>query len=287
MLTRLAFIKTAALVSGGLFAKPSSLVPQAEAQRIGLQLYTMRNELGKDAKGTLTKVAALGYTDVETYGFNGKYWGLTPADLATTLKSLKLASSSGHYYPAEAYLENGWEDKLKAALDAGAALGQNYHVVPYLNAPFRSIENYKKFADKFSKAADICAARKITFAYHNHDFEFAKTDGQTGFDILLKSDKKVKFEMDIFWVSKAGQDPIALMKANPGRFPLWHVKDMDKTPAKNFTEVGNGVIDFKKIFASAKVSGMKRFFVEQDQTPASPFESIEYSIGYLKKNILK
>ncbi|MEO6914538.1 MAG: sugar phosphate isomerase/epimerase [Chitinophagaceae bacterium] len=287
MLTRLAFIKNAALVSGGLFTKPSTLFSQTDAQRIGLQLYTLRNELGKDAKGTLAKVAALGYTDVETFGYNGKYWGLKPAELATTLKSLNLASSSGHYYPAESYLEIGWEDKLKGALDAGAALGQNYHVVPYLNGPFRTIENYKKFAEQFSKAADICLSRKITFAYHNHDFEFIKTDGQTGFDILLKADKKVKFEMDIYWVTKAGQDPIGLMKANPGRFPLWHVKDMDKTPNRSFTEVGNGVIDFKKIFANAKVAGMKRFFVEQDQTPGSPYDSIEFSIGYLKKYILK
>ena len=287
MLTRLAFIKNAAILSGGLFAKPSTFIPEAEKQKIGLQLYTLRNELAKDPKGTLEKVAKIGYTDVETFGYNGKFWNLTPTDLAGTLKSLGLISSSGHYYPAETFLDKGWEDKLKGALDAAATLGQSFHVVPYLNQPFRKIENYKKFAEQFSKASDICAAHKITFAYHNHDFEFETVNGERGYDILLKSDKKVKFEMDLYWVSFAGQDPIALMKKNPGRFPLWHVKDMDKTPKKFFTEAGNGVIDFKKIFANAKLSGMKRFFVEQDQTPGSPFDSIATSISYLKKSVLK
>lgn len=287
MITRLAFLKQAAVLSGGLLTRPDLFSPAAEKQLIGLQLYTLRNELAKDAKGTLKKVADIGFTDLETFGFNGKFWGLTPAELATVLKANKLQSTSGHYYAAETFLDAGWEDKLKSALDAGAALGQNYHVVPYLNAPFRSNENYKKFADVFSKAADMAAKHKITFAYHNHDFEFKAVDGVKGYDLLLKADKKVKFEMDIYWVSFAGEDPIKLMKSNPGRFPLWHVKDMAKAAPRSFTEVGNGAIDFKTIFAQAKTSGMKRFFVEQDQTPGSPFDSISKSISYLKTSILK
>lgn len=287
MLSRLAFLKSSALLSGALLTRPSLFVPEAAKQQIGLQLYTLRNDLSKDAKGSLTKVAKLGFTDVETFAFDGRFWGMTPAELSTVLKSNNLVSSSGHYYPAETYLDAGWEDKLKLALDAGSALGQTYHVVPYLNAPFRKIENYRKFADAFSKAADMAAKHKITFAYHNHDFEFKSDGGVKGYDILLKADKKVKFEMDIYWVSFAGEDPIALMKANPGRFPLWHVKDMAKAAPRSFTEVGNGAIDFKKIFANAKVSGMKRFFVEQDQTPGSPFDSIEKSITYLKQSVLK
>lgn len=284
MITRLAFIKQSAVLTAGLMVKPAAL--ELKTNKIGLGLYTLRNELSKDVQDTLTKVKNLGYTDVETFGYNGKYWNLAPADFSKLLKSIGLVSTSGHYYPAESFLDAGWEDKWKKAMDDSASIGQTYIVVPYLGAPARTIENYKKFADSFSKAAAMAKKNKLTFAYHNHNFEFDDISGQNGFDILMKSDPAVKFEMDIYWVSFAGKDPISIMKAHPGRFPLWHVKDMDKTEKKSFTEVGNGVIDYKKIFDNAKVSGMKHFYVEQDQSASTPMQSIEKSINYLKKSIL-
>ena len=124
--------------------------------------------------------------------------------------------------------------------------------------------------------------------YHNHDFEFDKQDSQYPYDILLNETDKdlVKMELDLYWVARAGQNAAKLFNDHPGRFPLWHVKDMDKTPQQNFTEVGNGSIDFKSIFQHANKAGMQYFFIEQDQTPGDPFDSIAKSIAYVKKNLI-
>src|SRR5699024_53353 len=129
----------------------------------------------------------------------------------------------------------------------------------------------------------------IQFCYHNHAFEFEELEGQVPYDILLKETDEdlVKMEMDIYWVTRANYDPITLIKENPGRFPLWHVKDMDHSEEKSFTEVGNGVIEWPEVFAHAKESGLKHFFVEQDSTPGDPFASIEQSLDYLNSNILR
>jgi sugar phosphate isomerase/epimerase len=186
-------------------------------------------------------------------------------------------------------LSNGWEDKLKGLIQDAKTVGQRYVVVPWMEESYRkSKDTYTKLSASLNKAAKHCKEKGLVLAYHNHDFEFDQVDGRSGYDVLLKeTDPAVKFEMDIYWVRFAGKDPIQLMKQNPGRFPLWHVKDMDGTSKKFFTEVGNGVIDFKDIFANAKMSGMKHFFVEQDVSPGSPLVSIEKSIGFLKKNILR
>jgi len=138
-----------------------------------------------------------------------------------------------------------------------------------------------------NKAGERCKKSGIQLCYHNHDFEFQSQGSTLPYDILLNTDKNlVKMEMDIYWVSKAGKDPVDLINRHPGRFPLFHVKDMDKTPAKAFTEVGNGSIDFKRIFKQADKAGMKYFFVEQDKTAGDPFVSITKSISYIKRNLV-
>ncbi len=151
------------------------------------------------------------------------------------------------------------------------------------------IDNYKRTAENISKAAEVCKKTGIQLCYHNHDFEFEAQNGILPFDILTKetSSDLVKIELDLYWASKANQDPISLFKKHKGRIALWHVKDMDNTPKKNFTEVGSGVIDFATIFKNAKTSGMKHFFVEQDECPGSPFDSIAKSIGHIKSNLIK
>lgn len=285
MSTRRAFLKDTALLSTGLILKPSFIFKN---EKIGIQLYTLRDQIASDVKGTLRKVAKLGYADVETFGYDGKFFGYKVSEFKKLLSSLNLVSSSGHYYPAGFFLDGKWETKWKATVKDAAALGQKYIVVPWMEENYRTSKDiYKKLAAALNKASRYSKEEGLTLAYHNHDFEFDPISGQSGYNILLKeTDPAIKFEMDIYWVSYAGKDPIKMMKDNPGRFPLWHVKDMDKTPKKFFTEVGNGVIDYKKIFANAQISGMKHFFVEQDISPGSPLVSIEKSIGYLKKNIL-
>lgn len=289
MPTRRDFIRQSSLLTASLFISKEDWF--AAPKKIGLQLYTLRNEMSKDAKGTLAKVAAQGYKTVETYGYgDGKWFGMNVAELRSTLKANGLSTPSGHTFPASIFLQNGWEEKWKPAVTDAKAVGQEFIVIPWLEEQYRTdAGNYKKIAAALNKAGEICKTTGIKLAYHNHDFEFETVGGNTGFDIFMKETdpRLVFFELDIYWVSKAGKDPLDFFSKYPGRFAMWHVKDMDNTPQKNFTEVGNGVIDYKKIFKYAKQSGMKYFFVEQDQCPGAPLDSTAKSIAYLKKNIIK
>ncbi|WP_276479394.1 sugar phosphate isomerase/epimerase family protein [Paraflavitalea pollutisoli] len=285
--TRRDFIKQSSLLAAGFFLPIDDFFKK---KPVGVQLYTLRNDIGKDPKGTLAKVAQLGYKQVETFGYgNRKWFGLTAAELKSVLKDNGLTSPSGHTFPGSFFLKDGWQDQWKVAVEDSKALGQDYITIPWLEEAYRnSADNYKKIAEGLNKAGEMAHQGGIKLAYHNHDFEFATVDGQTGFDILTKNtDKKlVQFELDLYWAVKAGLDPVKLFREHSGRIVMWHVKDMDKTDKKFFTEVGNGSIDFKTIFANAKTSGMKYFFVEQDVCPGSPFVSIEKSINYLNNNIL-
>jgi len=279
--TRRDFLKKSSMATAGLMlATPDWF----KAHAIGVQLYTVRNIIMKDPEGTLEKIAGFGYNEVEAFGYNnGKFFGKTPAEYLAILKKNNLRQPSGHYGLAN--INNNWDK----AIEDAKAVGQDFMVVAYLtDAERRSLDDYKKRAAEFNVAAEKCKKAGIQFAYHNHDFEFKDWGGgQTGMNVLLNETDKnlVKFEMDIYWVAKAGQDPVALFNHNKHRFCLWHVKDMDNTEKKAFTEVGNGVIDFKKIFANQKKSGMKHFFVEQDVS-ADPMASIQKSIQYIKSNLV-
>ena len=295
MASRRAFVKSAALLSAGALVSPT-LLAAAPTQYIGLQLYTVREAMQQDPTGTLAKVAQLGYNSVEgaTYTGTQKFYGMDPAAFANVLKQNGLIMPSSHYMlgealnngqPTQGTILHGWDK----AVDDAAQAGIKYMVCAYLLESERgNIDRYKQIAAHLNKAGERCKKAGIQLCYHNHDFEFAPQGGQLPYDILLKETDKqlLKMELDLYWATKAGHDPRALFKANPGRFPLWHVKDMDKTEKKDFTEVGNGVIDFKKIFANRQLSGMQYFFVEQDRTPASPFDSIKQSIGYIKKTLV-
>ena len=173
-------------------------------------------------------------------------------------------------------------------MDDAAEVGLKYMVCAFLSPDERgTIDHYKQVADQLNVAGERCKKAGIQLCYHNHNFEFIKQDDTYPYDILLATDKDlVKMEMDIYWVTKAGQAPIKLFGENPGRFPLWHLKDMDKTPDQGFAEVGNGIIDFKEIFRHKKEAGLQYFFVEQDKCPGSPFDSIAQSYSYIKKNLV-
>jgi sugar phosphate isomerase/epimerase len=282
MTTRRTFIKRSGLLSLAAFASPSSFLKVNP--RIGLQLYTLRSDIAKDPKAVIQKVAAIGYKEVESFGYSaGKYFKMSPKDFAALLKANGLTHPSSHYMLAG--LSNNWQKAVEDAVTAG----QKYMVVAYLlDTERKSIDDYKKIAAQFNVAAEACKKAGIQFCYHNHDFEFTDMGGQHGYDVLLKETDPglVKFELDLYWASFAGKDPVEIFRQHPGRFPLWHVKDMDNTPKKFFTEVGNGVIDFKAIFAHARESGMKHYFVEQDICPGSPFESIKKSFQYINNNLV-
>lgn len=258
---------------------------------VGLQLYSLRDELPKDVKGTIAKIAKAGFKEVETYGFSIKdqFWGLTPKEFKALLDAHGLKAPSGHY-GLGTYLSDGNTTELKAAIAAAKVLKSEYVTIPWLDTSLRkNAEDYQKIASRINEAGKMCKAAGIRLAYHNHNFEFDKIGNTTGYEILLKgTDKKlVDFELDLYWVVRSGNDPLKLFKENPGRFTMWHVKDMDKTnPALN-AEVGTGSIDFKSIFAQAKLSGMKHFFVEHETNyKPNPMESVAASCAYIKKEII-
>lgn len=284
--TRRNFIKQSTILTAG-FVLARDEYFKAE-KKIGVQLYTLRELIKKDLTGTIAAVAQAGYHEVETFDYvNRKFSGLSVQDYDALLKKNQLQTPSGHYY-LKGFLFQGKDDEWKRAIEDAKQLGQRYMVVPYMEANERkNLDSYKRLAARLNLGGEWCKQAGIQMAYHNHDFEFQPMEGRTGMDVLLKETDKslVQFEMDIYWVSFAGQDPVALIKKHPGRFPLWHVKDMDNTPDKRFTEVGNGIINFKKVFDCQKKAGMKHFFVEQDVS-AEPLTSVKMSIDYLKKNIL-
>jgi sugar phosphate isomerase/epimerase len=273
MISRRRFLNAAALSAG------AACLPTACAARklgkIGLQLYTLRNEMGKDLPGTLAQVAGIGYKEVEFAG----YFNRPPQEIRALLDKHGLTAPSAHV-PL-----NAVEKEMDKTIEAAKVVGHRYLVCPFLMPnDRRTIDDYKRHAATFNRAGEACKKAGIQFAYHNHDFEFMPLGGQMPFDVLLAATdaKLVQIELDLYWIVKAGQDPLAYFAKHPGRFPLVHVKDMADTPQKNFTEVGRGTIDFKKIFARAGQAGIKHYFVEQDQSPA-PAESIKTSFAYLSK----
>jgi sugar phosphate isomerase/epimerase len=288
--------------AGLLQADSTAGIPGAGSHSLGLQLYTVRDAMTKDPVGTLAKVAQIGYNSLEgaTYTGTEKFYGMDPKAFSGVLKTNGLVMRSCHYRYGEDNsgapaltdgIFNGTilHDWDKTVSDAHS-LGIKYMVCAWLSPNERlGLDHYKKMAADFNVAGEKCKAANIQFCYHNHDFEFDPKYGTTlPYQVLLDNTdpKLVKFELDLFWATKAGQDPAMMFQNHPGRFPLWHLKDAAKTPPYDTAAVGTGTIDFKKIFTSAKTAGLKYWFVEQDRTPGSPFDAIAESITYIKANLV-
>jgi sugar phosphate isomerase/epimerase len=295
MTSRRVFIKSASALSAAVFVK-GPMTALATAPVIGLQLYTVRDAMGTDPLGTLQKVAQIGYNSIEnaTYTGSEKFYGMDAATYKKVLKENGLVANSGHYRLGEEQ-EKGADVKgtilhdWQRAVDDAATVGLKYMVCAYLSTNERGdLDHYKKLADIFNKAGETTKKSGIQFCYHNHDFEFQAQNAVFPYDILLeKTDKdNVKMEVDLYWIKKAGQDPLALFQKHPGRFPLWHVKDMSKEADQSFAAVGTGIIDFKTIFQHKAQAGMKFFFVEQDKCPGSPFDSITQSYKFIRTNLV-
>lgn len=255
----------------------------------GLALYTVRDAMNEDAKGTLQKVADAGYKNIEAAGYaDGKFYNVSPTDFKALLKEVKLKPISTHQ--GMVTLENA--DAMIADVKEA---GFEYFVIP---VPPMGMFTYDEstnvmgmngtvedLAEILTTLGKKCNAAGLKLLYHNHDFDFRKGEnGHAPIDYLLENTdpKYVNFEMDLYWVTKAGADPVAYFEKYPGRFKEWHVKDMDAQG--RFAPVGEGRIDFKRILAEKKLSGMKYYFVEQDQTfDMKPLEAIMVSYKGLKK----
>lgn len=280
---RRTFLKKAALAGTAVALFPSCLSSSNSQLPVGLQLYTVRDQMTADPKDTLSKVAGVGYKKIETAGYaDGKIYGFAPSEFKKIIGDLGLEYASGHV-PLTAF-QNNFNQVLDSMLEAG----QEYAVLPWLdNTQRSSIDLYKGYAALMNTCGEQARAAGVRLAYHNHDFEFMAIDGLMPMDILLNETdpELVDFELDLYWITKAGFDPLQFFKDNPGRVTMWHVKDLANTPERGFEDVGSGVIDFKSIFEAASISGMKHFFVERDVSD-DPMVSIANSYKYLTSTIL-
>lgn len=291
MNSRRAFIKTAGMAAAGALLLPDLTFAAGTNKTVGLQLYSLREYIGKDVKGVIEKIAKAGYKEVETYGYSAKggYWGFDAKTFKKLLADNGLKAPSGHFGGMDTFLKTGNADELKQGIEGAAATGMNYFTVPYLGDDVRAnLEDYKKIAAKLNELAEWCKSSKLQLAYHNHNFEFDKHGNKTGYEVMLtETDKNlVKFEMDLYWVVRSGNDPIALFNKYPGRFPMWHIKDMDKANHGINTEVGTGAIDFKAIYKHAKQAGLKHPIVEQENFAIDPYVSIKKSFDYINRQLV-
>ena len=285
MVTRRTLLKSSLLAALGAFRLAedqsvlgASLSPASKPRkldRIGLQLYTVRKELESDFDGTLAEVAAIGFHEVEFAGmFDRK-----PAEIRATLNRLGLEAPSSHIVTQN--IRDDWAKTIEESL----TLGNRYITCAWLSPEERkSIDDYKKLVDLFNSAGEICRRSGLQFCYHNHEFEFESLEGKIPYQILLEDTDPdlVKMQMDLYMIIKAGQDPLHYLREHPGRFRMFHVTDMEDTPERADTSVGKGVIDFKRIFESAGLSGDEHFFVEEDESPGSMLESARFSFEYLR-----
>jgi sugar phosphate isomerase/epimerase len=291
MTNRRTFLTQAGALGTGLLLAPQFLTAKTNTVA-GLQLYTLRQQIPKDVKGVIAKVAEAGYKEVEVFDFNKNkdhtFWGITPTEFRKLLDLHGLKAPSGHY-GMDQLLTDGSMGDLDAAIAASKALGHQYVTLPYINAKFRqTAADVKTLVARINLAAEHIQKAGLKMAYHNHDFEFTAIEGVNLYNTLLKETdpKLVDFEMDLYWVVRAGQDPVKLFESHPGRFTMVHVKDMDKQDNKLNTEVGKGTVNFKQIFEKARIGGVKHYIVEQENFKIDPYVSIKQSCDYLRNVLL-
>jgi sugar phosphate isomerase/epimerase len=265
---------------------------------MGLQLFTFFNVIDDDVTGTLKKIAAVGYKEIESaFSKKGGYYGMKPTEFAAFLKDNGMSWKSHHVLGAPFKLPPGAKmpagadgkpisippmrnlrDNMQELVNEAAEGGVEFLVCA--STPINTLDDVKSSIEVLNKSDEACKKAGIGFAYHNHDAEFRAVEGQIPYEMFL-SQTKMQMELDLAWATKGGKDPVELFKQHPGRFPLWHVKDLDKE-MKNVLPVGEGVVEYKRIFDAAASSGMKHFFVEHDM-PKDPWASITTSYAYLSK----
>jgi sugar phosphate isomerase/epimerase len=294
MMDRRAFLETAGILTAAMLSghRTARAAEEHKIEKLGVQLYTVRDQMKSDFDGTLAKAAAIGYKEVE---FAGDF-DHSPKEVRAAIARHGLISPACHV---------SWEvlgDKWPAQIESAKIIGQSYVVCPWIPEEIRKQEDgWQRAAETFNRAGEASKKAGIQFAYHNHWFEFLPNEnslkGKRPYDFLLETcdSNLVKMELDLCWIVLGGGDPLQYFDRYPGRFPLVHVKDVKKLPKvsvaggqnfgdsmKDMTEVGSGIIDWKKIFAQSERAGIKHYIVEYDK-PAAPFESIKTSYEYLRQ----
>jgi sugar phosphate isomerase/epimerase len=306
------FIRNSGVMAlGGLLLSRkgyASLFEKNALHPVGLQLYTLGGTIDDDVPGTLKKVAGIGYKDVESaFSIKGGYYGMTSKEFAKLTKDLGLSWVSHHTVGTPFKIPPGGfkvpagmdttrlhqlrnmppmknlRDNYQQVIDEVAEAGLKYLVCSSI--PLSTTEEINQAVEILTKSGEAAKKAGITLCYHNHTHEFETVDGKIPYDQLLQiSPDILKMELDLGWATAAGKDPVEMFSKNPGRYPLWHVKDIVMSE-KRPTEIGNGGVDFKRIFAASKESGMQYFFVEQDGA-THPIESITTSYTYLTTKLM-
>ncbi|AQG80425.1 sugar phosphate isomerase/epimerase family protein [Spirosoma montaniterrae] len=277
--TRRSFLQQTAATVAGVALFPSALQAAATVTRPGLQLYSLRDDMEKDARATLAQVAAMGYKEIESYpGSKGFLWGMTPAEFKTYMKELGLTPVSTH---------TGVEKNMPELMQQAAEAGFKNFVVSWIGKEKReNLDGFRKIADEFNGFGEMAKKNGLLFGYHNHDYPFIDLEGQVPFDILLtRTDPKlVSYELDVFWVVEPGKDPITYFQKYPGRFSMAHIKDRDPQNAKYSTIIGQGDLPLNKMMTAAQKAGVKHYFVEvEEYGKLTPTESVRQSIEGMKK----
>lgn len=252
------------------------------AKEVGLQLYSVRDSMKTDPKGTVEKVGAMGYKLVEAAGYSdGKFYGMDPAEFKTLCDVSGLDFFSSHCGQAVPDSAN-WDATMAwwdTCIAAHKAAGVKYIVQPFMDkVGYESLAGLQRYCDYFNAVGEKCNAAGIRFGYHNHSGEFKDIEGQTIYDYMLNhtDPAKVMFEMDLYWITKGGKNPVDYFNAYPGRFELWHVKDTRELGAPD------AIMDFKPIFENAEKAGMKHYVVEVEEFNTNPIDGVKQSLEFLQ-----
>lgn len=271
------FIKQSALLGAGTIVAPSLFTEAKPIKKFGVQLYSVRDLMPKDAKGTMKKLAEMGYTQFESYGGPDFLWGMAPKECKTFLGDMGVKMISTHF---------DMNKDLDKNIERGAEAGLKYMLCPYLG-PQKSLDDWKKKAEQFNQVGEKVSKAGMKFGYHNHDYSFKALEGQIPHELLLANTdpKYVMFELDLCWIVAAGQDTVAHLNKYGKRYELVHIKDMVKDNNGKVTQkdLGLGSVDFATILKTAKKVGVKYYIVEQEQYPSSSIESMQVDADWMKK----
>ena len=276
MQSRRDFLLQSVAITAGSMLLPSFTYAPLKTQHFGVQLYSFRNEMAEDAIATLKQIASLGFKEIETArSQKGHYYGLSPTEMKSVCNDLNMNLKSGHVH-----LDDKWQQTMEEAVESG----QEYLICSSMPSKGQNEDNYKKVAEEFNKAGEACKKLNLKFGYHNHEYEFETESNQVLYDVLLSNTEAdlVHMELDLGWVIVAGKDPLDYFKKYPGRFPLWHLKDMDMNK-KESTEFGKGGLDIPTMMTHKKASGVKHIFIEQEEYSINPLESMKHNMAYLNK----
>jgi sugar phosphate isomerase/epimerase len=278
MRSRREFLIKSGLLMAGACIAPScvSAVTKEKSLNVGVQLYSFRDAMAKDAKGTLKRIADLGFKQIESArSGKGHYYGLSATEIKKVCNDFGMTLSSGHV---------ALDENFDKTLEEAVVSGQEYLICSSLPSKGQTVDNYKKVAEAFNDAGEKALKAGVKFGYHNHEYEFDTVNGQVLYDVLMDNTdpKYVYMELDLGWVVMAGKDPLDYFEKYTGRFPLWHLKDMDLTK-KHSVEFGKGALDIPTMLKNQKKSGLKYMYVEQEEYAVNPFESMKHNMDFLRQ----